>query len=85
MFALPPATRKGGSNEFSRVFDPLDLAIIERVYEAALAQVEARSPSHDGERDEERKEALRKRVMICAAAGQFDFNTLYERVVGQTV
>jgi hypothetical protein len=50
-----------------------------------LAQLEARSPSHDGKRDEERKEALRKRVMICAAAGQFDFDTLYERVVGQTV
>jgi hypothetical protein len=72
-------------NAFSRVLDALDLEIIDRVYEAALAQLEARSPSHDGESDEKLKEALRKRVMICAATGQFDFDTLYERVVGQAV
>jgi len=68
-------------NAFSRVFDPLDLAIIDRVYEAALAQLEARTPSHDGDKDD-LKETLRKRVMVCAGAGQFDFDTLYERVVG---
>jgi len=69
-------------NAFSHVFDPLDLAIIDRVYEAALAQLEARSAFHDAESDEDIKDALRKRVMICAAIGQFDFDTLYERVVG---
>ena len=70
-------------NAFTRVFDPLDLEIIDRVYDAALAQLEARSLSHDGDRDEDLKEALRKRVMICASIGQFDFDTLYERVVGK--
>jgi hypothetical protein len=72
-------------NAFSHVFDPLDLEIIDRVYEAAWAQLEARSRSTDSERDEELKVALRKRVMFCASAGQFDFDTLYERVVGQAV
>ena len=35
-------------NAFSRVFDPLDLAIIDRVYEAALAQLaaHAQQPKH---------------------------------------
>jgi hypothetical protein len=72
-------------NAFSRVFDPLDLEIIDRVYEAAWAQLEAQSPLHDGDRDEELKAELRKRVMFCAAIGQFDFDALYERVVGQAV
>jgi hypothetical protein len=68
-------------NAFSHVFDPLDLAIIDRVYEAALAKLEARSSPHDAERDEELKGELRKRVMTCAALAQFDFDTLYDRVV----
>ena len=54
---------------FKSVFDPLDLAIIERVYEAALAQFEAHRASSDSEKDEELKDALRKRVMACAAMG----------------
>jgi len=41
---------------FKSVFDPLDLAIIERVYEAALAQFEAHRASSDSEKDEELKE-----------------------------
>ena len=68
-------------NAFSHVFDPLDLTIIDRVYETALAELEARNSPHDAERDKELKDALRKRVMICAGIGQFDFDTLYERVV----
>jgi hypothetical protein len=70
---------------FKSVFDPLDLAIIERVYEAALAQFEAHRASSDSEKDEELKDALRKRVMACAAMGQFEFDTLYDRVVGQPI
>jgi hypothetical protein len=70
-------------NAFSHVFDPLDLEIIDRVYEAALAQLEAQRKLHDREVNERVRDGLRKRVMACADAGQFDFDTLYNRVVGQ--
>jgi hypothetical protein len=65
-------------NAFSHVFDPLDLEIIDRVYEAALAQLEAQRKDRDV--NERLRDGLRKRVMACAEAGQFDFDTLYERV-----
>jgi hypothetical protein len=38
-------------------FDPLDLEIIDRVYEAAWAQLEAREPFRDREKDGERGRA----------------------------
>jgi hypothetical protein len=72
-------------NPFKSVFDPLDLEIIDRVYEAVVAQLEAQRKSRDCDVNERVKDGLRKRVMTCAAAGQFDFDTLYERVVGQAV
>lgn len=82
MFALPPAhEREAVMNAFSHVFDPLDLEIIDRVYEAALAQLEAQRKPRDREVNERVKDGLRKRVMACADADQFDFDTLYERVV----
>ena len=51
-----------------RTFDPLDLEIIDRVYEAACARFEAQMPP-SRPRDELR-ESLRKRVMNCAASGK---------------
>jgi hypothetical protein len=66
-------------NAFKSVFDPLDLAIIDRVYEAILAQLKAQL---DRDVNERLKDGLRKRVMTCAGAGQFDFDALYDRVVG---
>ena len=64
-----------------RVFDPLDLEIIDRVYEAAWAQVEAREPNRNIELDGERQEALRKRVFACAHSGSVDFDILCESVI----
>jgi hypothetical protein len=64
-----------------RAFDPLDLEIIDRVYEAAWAQVEARSPFRNPDSDGERREALRKYVISCAIEGKIEFDALYERVV----
>ena len=61
-----------------RTFDPLDLEIIDRVYEAACARFEAQMPP-SRPRDELR-ESLRKRVIKCAASGNFDFDSLYEQV-----
>ena len=63
-----------GSFNRARVFDPLDLEIIDRVYEAAWAQLEAREPARDREVDGERHEALRKLVFACAIPGGVDFD-----------
>ncbi|HET9538023.1 MAG TPA: hypothetical protein VFP43_22205 [Mesorhizobium sp.] len=70
-----------GSFSRPRVFDPLDLEIIDRVYEAAWAQLEAREPARDREVDGERHEALRKLVFACAIPGGVDFDKLYDRVL----
>jgi hypothetical protein len=64
----------------SPAFDPLDLEIIDRVCEAAWAQVEAREPSRDRAADPERQEALRKLVFAFADTGRVDFDGLYELV-----
>jgi hypothetical protein len=48
-------------DSFKRAFDPLDLEIIDRVYEVAWAHVEAREPDRDTARDGERQKALRKK------------------------
>ena len=65
-------------SSYPHVFDPLDLEIIDRVYEAACARFEAQMPP-SLPRDELR-ESLRKRVMICAASGNVDFDSLYQQV-----
>ena len=70
-----------GSFKRPRVFDPLDLEIVDRVYEAAWAQVEARETNRDREQDGERQEALRKRIFACAYPGRVDFDILYESVI----
>jgi len=70
-----------GSFKHSCAFDPLDLEIIDRVYEAAWAKLEACEPFRDSDRDLERQEALRKQIMACATAGHVDFDDLYERAL----
>jgi hypothetical protein len=70
-----------GSFKHPRVFDPLDLEIIDRVYEAAWAQVEARDPKRDTTKDDDRQEALRKLVFACAGSGRVDFDRLCETVI----
>jgi hypothetical protein len=64
-----------------RVFDPLDLEIIDRVYETAWAQVEAREPFRDRGRDGEREEALRKLIFAFAGTGRVDFDNLCDSVL----
>ena len=70
-----------GSFQHPRVFSPIDLEIIDRVYEAAWAQMEARHYFRDHEKDGERQAALRKFIMDLTGTGRIDFDTLYERVV----
>ena len=53
-----------GSIKRSHAFDPLDLEIIDLVYEVAWGQISARRPSNDASEDEERRATLRKRVLL---------------------
>jgi hypothetical protein len=67
-------------SSFARVFDPLDLEIIDRVVEAVWVRIEAQSSLRDGRTYDELKEMLLKQVMICAASGKVDFDALYDKV-----
>jgi hypothetical protein len=64
-----------------RVFDPLDLAIIDRIYDAAWAQLEAREPFRDKERDGERRDVLRKLIMDDTGTTTIEFDALYDKVL----
>jgi hypothetical protein len=64
------------------VFDRLDLEIIDRVYEVAWAQIEARDPLRDRNLDSARRKDVMKRVLAAAQSGKFDFDILCERVTG---
>ena len=70
-----------GSFKHPRAFQPLDLEIIDRVYEAAWAQIIARDPFHNAEKDSERQAVLRKRLFAFAGPGRVDFDTLCDRVL----
>jgi hypothetical protein len=64
-----------------QAFGPLDLEIIDRVYEAAWAQLEAQAPFRDRDKDGERGEMLRKLVFAYARSGPVDFDTLCDKVI----
>jgi hypothetical protein len=71
-------------DSFKRAFDPLDLEIIDRVYEVAWAYVEAREPDRNTARDGARQKALRKKIFgvaRIAGSGHVDFDTLIEVVL----
>jgi hypothetical protein len=54
---------------------------MDRVYEAAWAELEGRDPFRDREKDGERGDALRKLVIDHTGTGRVDFDTLFGRVV----
>jgi hypothetical protein len=70
-----------GSHKHPQVFGPLDLEIIDRVYDAAWAELEAREPFRDRERDEERRAELRKLIMDSTGTGRVEFDALRARVL----
>jgi hypothetical protein len=70
-----------GSFKHPRAFQPLDLEIMDRVYEAAWAALEASDPFRDRAKDGERADKLRKLVMVSADIGKVDFDTLCGRVM----
>jgi hypothetical protein len=70
-----------GSYKHPHVFDPLDLQIIDLVYEAAWAQLEARDPYRDTSKDEEIQELLRKKIFAVAIPGEVEFDALLDDVL----
>jgi hypothetical protein len=71
-----------GSFKHPRAFNPLDLEIRDRVYEAAWAQVEAGDHTRDTAYDWQRQDAVRKLIMDCTATERIEFDALYDRVLG---
>ena len=66
---------------YKHVFDPLDLQIIDLVYEAALVQIAARDPLSDPNKELERQEALKKLVFAVAQPGAVEFDNLLDKVL----
>ena len=64
----------------SPLYDPLDLEILDRVYEAAWARFEATEPRRDRAQDEQRQEALRQLVFTLARGHPVDFDALLEKL-----
>ena len=72
---------------FKSVFDPMDLEIIDLVYEVAWAHAQAREPSRNAASDCGRQEALRRKIFGIAriqGPGHIDFDTLTEAVLATT-
>jgi hypothetical protein len=70
------------------VFDPLDLEIVDRVYEVACAFIEARDLYREKKKEAEGEDALRKRVFALAGSagtGPLDFDALCEKVLESMV
>ena len=66
------------------VFDPLDLEIMDRVYEVAWARILAREPSRNTASDAARQTALRRKIFgvaRIAGPGHVDYETLAEVVL----
>ena len=57
----------------------MDLEIIDQVYDAAWAQLEAREPFRDREQDEARREALRKLIYEKVLVNMPEMWTMFER------
>ncbi len=70
-----------GSFKRPHAFDPLDLEIIDLVYEVAWEQVAARDPTRNVTEDPELQALLRKRVFALAGKGGVDFDALLDRVL----
>jgi len=70
-----------GSMTLRQKFDPLDLEIIDRVYEVACAYIEARDLYRDTDKDAEEEDFLRKRVFALAGLDQLCFDTLCDAVI----
>jgi hypothetical protein len=64
-----------------RAFTPLDLEVLDRVFEAAWERVKARDLFRDTNKDEARKQALRRLLFVLAQPGKVDFDVVYDRLM----
>jgi hypothetical protein len=62
-------------------FDPLDLEVIDGVYEAAWAQLLALNLPRDEVEEIERHKNLRKRLFALVRPGGVEFDALYDMVL----
>lgn len=62
-------------------FNPLDLEVIDRVYEAAWARLLATKLPGDEMEELERQKNLRKRLFALARPGGVEFDTLCDMVL----
>ncbi len=69
-----------GSFTSRHAFDPLDLEIIDRVYETACAYIVAQNLC-DPERSPEEEDTLRQGIFVLAGKGSFDFDSLCDKVL----
>jgi len=67
--------------ELSRAFDPLDLEIIERAYEAAWTKIEKYNPQRDVSKDPEYKQMLRRTLFLAACERMSDPEMLCDKVL----
>jgi len=70
-----------GSLNPRHIFNALDLEILDRVFEAAWAHIEARDLYRDLQKNGAREDALRKTVFIVAGTGPVDFDTVCDKVL----
>jgi hypothetical protein len=66
----------------ARMYDPLDLEVLEQVYEAAWARIEAAELGRDKSRDGELQMALRKWIFALATGHPVDFDGLLDKLDG---
>ena len=71
------------SMDLRKAFDPLDLELVERVYDVACAYLAARSLYRDPKQDTDEEDALRKQVFALAGNGPLDFDTLCDKVLAR--
>ena len=69
------------SSNPSHIFGPLDLEILDRVYEVACAHIEARDLYRDLNDDGARECGVRKRVFTLAGTGPVDFDAVCDKVL----
>jgi hypothetical protein len=70
-----------GSENQSHSFDPLDLEILDRVYEVARAHIVARDLYCDPKPEDTREAAVRKSVFSHAGGHPVDFDVACDKVV----
>lgn len=73
-----------GSLNARHAFDPLDLEIIDRVYEVACAHIEARNLC-EPQKCAEEEDYVRQWVFALAGVGSFDFDSLCDKVLANIV